>query len=162
MAPNILLKAERERHGWSQAEVATRINAGESSYFRWETLGVIPTPYYRRELSALFGKTIEGLGLLPGNNGTPSDTIIELKDAAEYRKEQNEYLQSDLGSRLLSIVDAGTYDDQRKEFEQIMEQFDATNTEDQNHEITRRQAVISLATFPFVPPINLEKRERVQ
>src|SRR5215472_13397192 len=118
MAPNNLLKAERERRGWSQAEVASMINAGEASYHRWESQGVLPTPYYRRKLSALFGRTIEELGLLPGNNGIPSGTMIELKDAAEYRQEQNEYLQSNLGLRLLSIVDAGTYTDQRKEFEQ--------------------------------------------
>jgi hypothetical protein len=108
------------------------------------------------QVNALFGD-----GDSPSGNGdTPADTI-ELKDASEYREEQHEYLQSNLASRLLSIVDAGTYDDQRRVFAQIMEQFDAMNTENHYYEMTRRQAVIALATFPFVPPISLEKRERV-
>lgn len=159
--PNMKVKAAREGKGLSQAEVAKLVGVPANTYQRWEAEGMMPQPEYRRKLCKVLEGSLEELGLIPGKHETPSVTI-KLKDDSEYREEQSEYLHSDLGSRLLSIVDAGTCDDQRKEFVQIMEQFDATNTENQDYQkITRRQAVISLATFPFVPPINLEKRERV-
>src|SRR5579859_778576 len=158
--PNTKLKAVREAKSLSQAEVAKMVGVPTNTYQRWEAEGMMPQPEYRRKLCKVHNASLEELGLIPGKNDTPF-VKIELKDVSEYREEQNEYLQSDLRSRLLSIVDAGTCDDQRKEFEQIMEQFDAMNTENQDYQMTRRQAVISLATFPFAPPINLEKRERV-
>jgi transcriptional regulator with XRE-family HTH domain len=159
--PNKKLKAAREHNGWSQKTVAKMVEVRESTYQNWE-LGVsFPHPENRLRLCKIFRASMEELGLFPsGNDDAPAGTI-ELADASEYREEQNQYLQSHLTSRLLSIVDAGTYTDQRSEFARILEQFDAMNTENQNYDMTRRQAVISLATFPFAPPLNLEKRERV-
>jgi DNA-binding XRE family transcriptional regulator len=158
--PNTKLKAAREYNGWSQKTVAKMVEVRESTYQNWE-LGVsFPHPDNRLRLCKIFRASMEELGLLPSNDDTPAGTI-ELAEASEYREEQNQYLQSHLASRLLSIVDAGTYTDQCKKFGQIMEQFDAMNTENQYYKITRRQAVISLATFPFAPPLNLEKRDRV-
>jgi DNA-binding XRE family transcriptional regulator len=158
--PNTKLKAAREYNGWSQKTVAKMVEVRESTYQNWE-LGVsFPHPDNRLRLCKIFRASMEELGLFPGNDDTPAGTI-ELKDASEYCDEQNRYLQSHLPSRLLSIVDAGTYADQCKEFGQIMEQFDAMNTENQDYQITRRQAVLSLATLPFAPPLNLEKRDRV-
>src|SRR5579859_7625532 len=74
MEPNILLKMERDKRGWTQKEVADQIKAGEASYHRWESQGVLPTSYYRQELSCLFGKTIEELGLLPSQRSRSSPT----------------------------------------------------------------------------------------
>ena len=159
--PNTKLKAVREAKSLSQAEVAKMVGVPTNTYQRWEAEGMMPQPEYRRKLCKVHNASLAELGLLPGKNDMPSGTIIELKEASEYREEQNEYLQSDLASRLFGIVDAGTRTDQRKTFVQILEQFDAMNTENQDYEVTRRQAIVSLATFPFVPPINLEKRERV-
>jgi transcriptional regulator with XRE-family HTH domain len=153
--------------GLTQEDVAKELKVKVKTYSSWECGEHKPYLRFRRALAPIFKMSIEqvnalfGEGGLPSGNGDPSTGRIELKDAEEYREEQNKYLQSDLGSRLCCIVDAGTYDDQRKEFAQIMEQFDAMNTENPYYEMTRRQAFIGLATFPFVPPINLEKRERV-
>jgi transcriptional regulator with XRE-family HTH domain len=158
--PNTKLKAAREHNGWSQKTVAKMVEVRESTYQNWE-LGVsFPHPDNRLRLCKIFRASMEELGLFPGNDDTPAGTI-ELADASEYREEQNQYRKRHLASRLLSIVDAGTCTDQRSEFAQILEQFDAMNTENPDYQITRRQAVISLATFPFAPPINLEKRDRV-
>jgi transcriptional regulator with XRE-family HTH domain len=158
--PNKKLKAAREHNGWSQKTVAKMVEVRESTYQNWELGVTFPHPDNRLRLCKIFRASMEELGLLPGDNDPPAGTI-ELADASEYREEQNQYLQSHLALRLLSIVDAGTYTDQRSEFAQILEQFDAMNTENQNYDMTRRQAVLSLATFPFVPPLNLEKRERI-
>jgi transcriptional regulator with XRE-family HTH domain len=164
--PNRELKRARENVGLTQDDVAKALGIGVKTYSGWECGDHIPYLRNRRELALIFNMSIEQVNALfgddfPSSNGDTPDATIDLKDISEYREEQNEYLQSNLGSRLLSIVDARTSDDQRKEFEQIMERFDAINTENQDYQITRRQAVISLATFPFVPPINLKKRERV-
>jgi transcriptional regulator with XRE-family HTH domain len=164
--PNLLLKQARLNVGLTQDDIANKICIGVKTYSGWECGDHKPYPRHRRALAPIFRMSIGQVNALFGDGGSPSGNgdapadTIELKDASEYREEQNEYLQSNLSSRLLSIVDAENYDDQRKEFAQIMEQFDAMNTENQEYEITRRQAVISLATFPFAPPINLEKRER--
>src|SRR5579859_3347757 len=82
MAPNILLKMERDKRGWTQKEVADQIKAGEASYHRWESQGATPMPYYRQELSRLFGKTIEELGLLPSQSSQPSpiDSLAQKSD----------------------------------------------------------------------------------
>jgi transcriptional regulator with XRE-family HTH domain len=162
---NLLLKQARLNVGLTQDEIANELGIGIKTYSGWECGDHKPYPRHRRALAPIFKMSIEQVNALfgdvpSGNGGTPAGTI-ELKDASEYREEQNEYLQSDLALCLLSIVNAGNYDDLRKEFAQIIEQFDAMNTENQEYEITRRQALIGLATFPFVPPISLEKRERV-
>ena len=165
--PNLLLKQARLNVGLTQEEVAEELNVKVNTYSSWECGDHKPYLRFRRALAPIFKMSIEQVNALfgesgfpSGNGGTPAGTI-ELKDASEYREQQNKYLQSRLDSRLLSIVDAGAYTDQREAFAQIMEQFGAMNTENPEYEMTRRKAVIGLATFPFVPPINLEKRERV-
>src|SRR5579864_1733302 len=79
MEPNILLKMERDKRGWTQKEVADQIKAGEASYHRWESQGGTPMPYYRQELARLFGKTIEELGLLPHqrSRSSPIDDLAQ-------------------------------------------------------------------------------------
>ena len=61
--PNIRLRAERERHGWSQANVAKSIEAAKIDVSRWERGATFPYPYFRQRLCALFGKSEEELGL---------------------------------------------------------------------------------------------------
>ncbi|HWS83362.1 MAG TPA: helix-turn-helix transcriptional regulator [Ktedonobacteraceae bacterium] len=58
-----LLKAERKQQGWSQAKVAEALGITERTVRRWEQGLVVPYPYYRERLCALFGKTAEELGL---------------------------------------------------------------------------------------------------
>jgi transcriptional regulator with XRE-family HTH domain len=61
---NYQLRHERQRRGWSQAEVALRVGSGPKSVARWEAKRAYPTPYYRQKLCELFGKTADELGLL--------------------------------------------------------------------------------------------------
>src|SRR5207248_1842544 len=61
------LKAERKQRGWSQTQVAEALGVNLSSVRRWERGLAMPYPYYREKLAALFGMTIQQLGL-------PSDT----------------------------------------------------------------------------------------
>src|ERR1700694_5332235 len=64
------LRYEREKRGWSQANLAEKIGCDTKTVGRWESGGSFPRPYYRQALYDLFGKNAEELGLLsekPGN-----------------------------------------------------------------------------------------------
>src|SRR5260370_38008907 len=63
MKPN-LLRDERKQRGWSQADVAQALGITTKTVIRWELGQAVPFPYHRRKLSALFGKTVQDLGLL--------------------------------------------------------------------------------------------------
>jgi len=59
------LKAERERRGWSQSDLAKKLGVGLSTVGRWEQGKSQPYPYHRKKLATLLGKTAQQLGLLP-------------------------------------------------------------------------------------------------
>src|SRR6266849_1871684 len=59
-----LLKQERDRHGWTQSELAKRIGTTQVNVSRWEKGSNIPGPFYRQKLGNLFGKTLEELGFV--------------------------------------------------------------------------------------------------
>src|SRR5947207_10549864 len=63
MKPN-LLRVERKRRGWSQADVAEALGITTKTVVRWERGDTVPFPYHRYKLSDLFGKTLQELGLL--------------------------------------------------------------------------------------------------
>ncbi len=62
--PNRQLRQERERHCWSQLEVADRIGTTSLNVSRWERGITFPTPHFRQQLCALYGKSAGELGLL--------------------------------------------------------------------------------------------------
>jgi tetratricopeptide (TPR) repeat protein/transcriptional regulator with XRE-family HTH domain len=62
--PNRLLRQARIKSGWTQAEIASRINTDTQNVSRWERGTTKPTLYYRRKLCELFEQSAEALGLL--------------------------------------------------------------------------------------------------
>ncbi len=58
------LKQERERHGWTQSQLAERIGTTQINVSRWENGTTVPGPYYRQKLGELFGKSLHELGLI--------------------------------------------------------------------------------------------------
>ena len=58
------LKQERERHSWTQSQVAERIGTTQINISRWENGITTPGLYYRQKLAELFGRTLEELGFL--------------------------------------------------------------------------------------------------
>ena len=58
------LKHERERHCWSQEQLAEMIGATATSVSRWERRITFPNLYFRQQLCTLFGENQEDLGLL--------------------------------------------------------------------------------------------------
>ena len=63
--PNYQLKAEREKHGWSQARVAEMIGTTSINVSRWERGSTSTSPFFREKLCNLFEKNALDLGLLP-------------------------------------------------------------------------------------------------
>src|ERR1700693_3534334 len=62
---HLQLKHERELRGWSQADLAEKVGCDLKTAQRWERGKGLPQPYYRQRLGEIFGKSIEGLGLIP-------------------------------------------------------------------------------------------------
>jgi transcriptional regulator with XRE-family HTH domain len=62
---NDRLRAAREKHGWTQAEVAEKIGTTSVNVSRWENGMTFPSPYYRQKLSALYATNARELGLTP-------------------------------------------------------------------------------------------------
>src|SRR5947209_18368488 len=60
------LRYERERRGWSQADVAEKVRCDTKTVGRWESGERLPRPYHRQALCELLGKSAEELGLLQG------------------------------------------------------------------------------------------------
>jgi transcriptional regulator with XRE-family HTH domain len=58
------LKRERLKRGLTQREVADALETDDRAVRAWEKQEQFPNLYHRRRLSFLYGKTIEGLGLL--------------------------------------------------------------------------------------------------
>ena len=63
---HVQLRYERERCGWSQADVASKVGSDPKTVARWERGTSLPRPYHRQALCALFGKNAEDFGLISG------------------------------------------------------------------------------------------------
>src|SRR5579883_220878 len=61
--PNNLLRQARLRAGWSQEELAQRLDTNKFTVNRWERGVTVPHPHYRRRLSILLNATLAELGL---------------------------------------------------------------------------------------------------
>ncbi len=62
--PNVRLSREREQRSWSQQELADQPGTTPVNVSRWERGLTTPSPYFRRKLCDLFGKTFQELGLV--------------------------------------------------------------------------------------------------
>lgn len=58
------IRQERERRGWSQADLAKKAGCDPKTVGRWENGERIPRPYHRQFLYDLFGKDAEAFGLM--------------------------------------------------------------------------------------------------
>ncbi len=66
--PRLRLTEARNERGLSQQELAERIGTTYVNVSRWERGITKPSPYFRRKLINLFGKTEEELDLLPASS----------------------------------------------------------------------------------------------
>ncbi len=76
------LKQERERHGWSQSELAERLGTTQVNVSRWETGLTTPGPFFRQKLAEQFGKSLEELGLVSAIAMTNEDAVAGEADSS--------------------------------------------------------------------------------
>ncbi|HEU5229135.1 MAG TPA: FxSxx-COOH system tetratricopeptide repeat protein [Ktedonobacteraceae bacterium] len=71
---NQALRRARENKGWSQRDVAEKVDTNRFTVTRWERGLATPGPYYRQKLCALFAMSPKDLGLLKeeSSGGAPS------------------------------------------------------------------------------------------
>src|SRR5258706_10807678 len=81
-AANQHLREERILRGWSQQYVAEQIGADSYYLSRWEHGKMMPSPYYREKLCALFDKNAKELGFLPQEAAQEHDTLGASSSAA--------------------------------------------------------------------------------
>lgn len=86
--PNDLLRRERLLRGWTQQDVAGRIETDGYTVNRWERGRAIPSPYFRQKLCHLFGKNAEELGLLGA--GTNEEAYLHSPSQAFEHPEHGE------------------------------------------------------------------------
>ena len=70
------LRYERKLRGWSQEDVASKVECGPKTVMRWENGESLPHPYFQQRLCELFGKNAEELGLL-GEQAEDIDAVSE-------------------------------------------------------------------------------------
>lgn len=68
-----ILRRERVLRGWSQADVAEQIGSNSKTVGRWERGLTFPSPYLCQQLSKLYGKTPQELGLVRGESRSPAE-----------------------------------------------------------------------------------------
>lgn len=76
---HVQLRYERERRGWSQADVASKVGSDSKTVGRWEKGKTLPRPYHRQVLCELFGKNAEEFGLIPEPKGNIPPTFVEME-----------------------------------------------------------------------------------
>ncbi|HEU5381890.1 MAG TPA: helix-turn-helix transcriptional regulator [Ktedonobacteraceae bacterium] len=80
-SPNVVLQHERLSRHWTQQYVADAVGTTKINVSRWERGFTRPGPYFRLKLCALFSKSEQALGMVPGVQYPP---LSELDAAVEH------------------------------------------------------------------------------
>lgn len=78
------LKQERDRHGWSQSDLAARLGTSQVNVSRWEKGLTAPGPYFRQRLADVFAKSLEELGLFTDEGEEESSSGLLLTTSPIY------------------------------------------------------------------------------
>jgi predicted ATPase/DNA-binding CsgD family transcriptional regulator/transcriptional regulator with XRE-family HTH domain len=70
--PNERLRRARYERGWTQTELAEKVDSTFETVSRWERGIKVPGAFYRKKLCAVFGKTAEELGFLVDPTAPPT------------------------------------------------------------------------------------------
>ena len=76
--PNLLLRRAREQQGWTQSELAKRLDTNPFTVCRWERGTTSPSLHYRKKLCDLFHQSDVSLGLF---SPTPLDLTTAIEDS---------------------------------------------------------------------------------
>lgn len=163
------LIAARERKHLSQLEAAEHLNVGLVTYQRWEAGRAKPQPQHMRRLHEIFGKLLElaEMGRWREDASAEKNTAdmpphaTVWKDSSEARHivapaeeidEPQAFIAAHLTPHLwsLAFMEHPEYADKLAAIRQAIKDFDAMNTDNKNYQITRREALCSLAALPLI------------
>jgi transcriptional regulator with XRE-family HTH domain len=150
------LIAAREHLHLSQAEAAERINVGLVTYQRWEVGRRKPQPQHIRQLYAVFGTALHPFteeARQPQRNGV--EPFLQGEFASFHDEDIDEpqtFIAANMTAHLwsLAFMDHPTCQDKRYSIKQAIKEFTTMNTDKKNYQITRREALYSLATLPMI------------
>jgi transcriptional regulator with XRE-family HTH domain len=77
------LRREREVRGWSQDELARRIDTDRQNINHWEKNKSFPQPHYRSKLAEVFGLEIEELFFSQNDNDEETEVIARSESSVE-------------------------------------------------------------------------------
>lgn len=157
------LVVARERKHLSQAEAAERINVGLVTYQRWELGKRKPQPQHMRHLCELFESLLEQHERVASQE-TFSDWSLSTPFTENSREETpvvllveetdkpQTFITAHMTTHLWSLAfkDHPTCNNKRSSIRQAIKDFDSMNTQNKNYQITRREALCSLATLPMI------------
>ena len=105
--PNERLRRARHERGWTQAELAEKLDTSFEMVSRWERGIKVPSAFYRRKLCDAFGKTAEELGFLvePGAPPTigPSPCVFFTSAYADADRRLVANLKAELQTREVTV-----------------------------------------------------------
>ena len=81
--PNARLRRERELRGWSQEYLAEQLETTSTNISRWERGTTFPSPYFRRQLCELFGKSAQELDLMQSERDEDGEPVPQ-ESASEH------------------------------------------------------------------------------
>jgi transcriptional regulator with XRE-family HTH domain len=158
-----LVVARKKLH-LSQMEAAERVNVGIVTYQRWETGNAKPQPEHMRQLYAVFGTLLESAAAVHALEasdqknmtgplaGKDSSRTQQNSTSAERPGEPGAFIASHMTPCLWSLAfqHYPTGNSRREAIRQAIKEFDTMNTDNKNYQITRREALCSLATLPLI------------
>src|SRR5713226_102977 len=152
------LIAARECRHFSQMEAAERINVGLVTYQRWESGKSKPQPQHMRQLYEVFGSLLDHQDAVCSHEtvSDPSHTAsveeMPIVVSEEDIDEPQAFIIAHMTTRLwsLAFMEHPTYNDKQDVIKQAIKEFDTMNTSNKNYQITRREALCSLATLPLI------------
>jgi transcriptional regulator with XRE-family HTH domain/tetratricopeptide (TPR) repeat protein len=162
------LIAARESKHLSQSETAERVNVGLVTYQRWEAGKAKPQPQHMRQLYEVFGTMLDHLDVILAHEvlshenvsdtspaslviGNPSEETLIVVPVEEIGEPQA-FIAANMTTRLwfLAFMDHPTCNDKHGSIRQAIKEFDTMNTNNKNYQMTRREALCSLATLPMI------------
>jgi len=129
---------------------------GIVTYQRWETGKAEPQPEHMRQLYGVFGALLASEAAIHAlemsNQKSTSDEEKHSIQPGEEIDEPGAFIVAHMTPHLWSLAFRHylTCHDRRNAIKQAIKEFDTMNADNKNYQITRREALYSLATLPLI------------
>lgn len=102
------LTEERQRHVWSQQELADLLGTTPNTVSRWELGKTTPRPYFVKKLCAIFDKSLQELDLLPSamdeKQYADPPTVLASSPTLNRTRDQSAHLQHPFSARKNHVI----------------------------------------------------------